>query len=48
MMLPAAHRAFQTRPKIVAAPKEWSEAEPDFSLLPVQTCWPGDAGPLIT
>ena len=21
---------------------------PDFSQLPVQTCWPGDAGPLIT
>ncbi len=47
-MLPAARRAFQTRPKIVATPKEWREAAPDFSLLPVQTCWPGDAGPLIT
>lgn len=48
MMFPAARRAFQTRPKIIAAPKEWREVEPDFSLLPVQTCWPGDAGPLIT
>ncbi len=47
-MLPAARRAFQTRPKIVATPKEWREAAPDFSLLPVQACWPGDAGPLIT
>ena len=47
-MLPAARRAFQTRPKIVSATKEWKEAEPDFSSLPVQTCWPGDAGPLIT
>jgi 4-hydroxy-3-polyprenylbenzoate decarboxylase len=47
-MLPAARRAFQTRPKIVSATKEWKEAEPDFSFLPVQTCWPGDAGPLIT
>ena len=47
-MLPAARRALQTRPKTVAAPKEWRDAGADFSLLPVQTCWPGDAGPLIT
>ncbi len=47
-MLPAALSALQTRPKIVAAPREWKDADPDFSLLPVQTCWPGDAGPLIT
>jgi 4-hydroxy-3-polyprenylbenzoate decarboxylase len=33
---------------VVSAPKEWRDAGPDFSLLPVQTCWPGDAGPLIT
>jgi len=26
--------------------KEWSDV--DLSRLPVQTCWPGDAGPLIT
>jgi 4-hydroxy-3-polyprenylbenzoate decarboxylase len=48
MVLPAARRAFQTRPQIVSATKEWKEVEPDFSFLPVQTCWPGDAGPLIT
>lgn len=47
-MLPAARSALQARPKKVAAPREWREAAPDFSLLPVQTCWPGDAGPLIT
>ena len=47
-MLPAARRAFQTRPKIGSATKEWKEVEPDFSFLPVQTCWPGDGGPLIT
>jgi 4-hydroxy-3-polyprenylbenzoate decarboxylase len=48
MMLPAARRAFQTRPKIISASKDWRQIDPDFSLLPVQTCWPGDAGPLIT
>lgn len=47
-MLPAARGALRARPKKVAPPSEWREADPDFSLLPVQTCWPGDAGPLIT
>lgn len=47
-MLPAARSALQARPKKAAPPREWREADPDFSLLPVQTCWPGDAGPLIT
>jgi 4-hydroxy-3-polyprenylbenzoate decarboxylase len=47
-MLPVARSALQSRPRIVGAPREWRDAEPDFSLLPVQTCWPGDAGPLIT
>ena len=26
----------------------WEGGEVDLSRLPVQTCWPGDAGPLIT
>jgi len=26
----------------------WEEKDVDLSRLPVQTCWPGDAGPLIT
>src|SRR5439155_10221179 len=26
----------------------WQDADVDLSRLPVQTCWPGDAGPLIT
>lgn len=47
-MLPAARGALRARPKKVAPPWDWREADPDFSLLPVQTCWPGDAGPLIT
>ena len=26
----------------------WQGAEVDLARLPIQTCWPGDAGPLIT
>lgn len=26
----------------------WEQADVDLARLPVQTCWPGDAGPLIT
>ena len=26
----------------------WEGSEVDLSRLPIQTCWPGDAGPLIT
>ncbi|WP_346432810.1 UbiD family decarboxylase domain-containing protein [Breoghania sp.] len=25
-----------------------TDLSPDLSLLPIQTCWPGDADPLIT
>jgi 4-hydroxy-3-polyprenylbenzoate decarboxylase len=39
-------------PKVVsAAPCQeivWEGNEVDLSRLPIQTCWPGDAGPLIT
>ena len=37
-------------PKIVSdgACQEVIEREPDLSILPVLTCWPGDAGPFIT
>lgn len=48
MMLPAARSALWSRPKKVSAPREWRVVDSDLSLLPVQTCWPGDAGPLIT
>lgn len=47
-MLPAARAALMARPKTVRAPRDLRDADPDLSLLPVQTCWPGDAGPLIT
>jgi len=37
-------------PKIVGAGvcQEVIEREPDLNILPVLTCWPGDAGPFIT
>ena len=39
-------------PKVVtSAPCQetvWEGADVDLARLPVQTCWPGDAGPLIT
>jgi 4-hydroxy-3-polyprenylbenzoate decarboxylase len=47
-LLPAARAALYARARIVAAPRQWRDADPDFTQLPVQTCWPGDAGPLIT
>ncbi|MDB4273649.1 UbiD family decarboxylase, partial [bacterium] len=47
-MLPAARAALMARPKSVGIPRDLRDADPDFALLPVQTCWPGDAGPLIT
>jgi 4-hydroxy-3-polyprenylbenzoate decarboxylase len=46
--LSAARTALRSRPRIVAASREWREADPDLTQLPVQVCWPGDAGPLIT
>lgn len=47
-MLPAARAALMARPKKVGPPRDLRDVDPDFALLPVQTCWPGDAGPLIT
>ncbi|MGH8687917.1 MAG: UbiD family decarboxylase, partial [Burkholderiales bacterium] len=47
-----ASRVFDMAPKTVgSAPCQeivWEGAQVDLSRLPVQTCWPGDAGPLIT
>lgn len=47
-LLPAARNALHARPRATSAPREWRTADPDFTQLPVQTCWPDDAGPLIT
>lgn len=48
LLLPVARNALRARPRIIAAPRGWREADSDFTQLPVQTCWPGDAGPLMT
>lgn len=47
---PMLKAALSTRPRIVRrAPVQEVVSEiPDLARLPVQTCWPGDAGPLIT
>jgi 4-hydroxy-3-polyprenylbenzoate decarboxylase len=50
--LPLLRQVFAMAPKEVSsAPCQavvWEGSEVDLSRLPVQTCWPGDAGPLIT
>ena len=46
---PLFRAALQSRPKLLRkATAQEQSAPPDLSLLPVQTPWPGDAGPLIT
>jgi 4-hydroxy-3-polyprenylbenzoate decarboxylase len=51
-LLTLAKAVWDMSPKTVAAPVcqeiVWEGAEVDLARLPVQTCWPGDAGPLIT
>jgi 4-hydroxy-3-polyprenylbenzoate decarboxylase len=50
--LPVLKQVLNMAPKVVSgAPCQeivWDGAAVDLSRLPVQTCWPGDAGPLIT
>ncbi len=47
-----ASKVFDMAPKVVtSAPCQesvWEGKDLDLARLPVQTCWPGDAGPLIT
>lgn len=45
---PVARAALNARPKAVADRGRWRDLAVDLSALPIQTCWPGDAGPLIT
>lgn len=46
---PVLRAALQSRPKLLRrAPAQEQSAPPDLSLIPVQTPWSGDAGPLIT
>ena len=50
--LPVLRQVLNMAPKIVSsAPCQeivWEGNDVDLGRLPVQTCWPGDAGPLIT
>jgi 4-hydroxy-3-polyprenylbenzoate decarboxylase len=50
--LPLVKKLFAMQPKEVrSAPCQevvWEGKDVDLERLPVQTCWPGDAGPLIT
>lgn len=46
---PMLKAALATRARVLRrAPAQEVDAPPDLTLLPVQTPWPGDAGPLIT
>ena len=50
--LPLLKQVLNMAPKVLSsAPCQqavWEGKDVDLSRLPVQTCWPGDAGPLIT
>lgn len=50
--LPIYRKVLDMAPKVVKSPPCQQQVlrgdEVDLSILPVQTCWPGDAGPLIT
>lgn len=50
--LPVFKKALDMAPDVLgSAPcqvHEWTGDDVDLSRIPVQTCWPGDAGPLIT
>ncbi len=50
--LPLYRKILDMSPKVVKkAPCQqivFKDEEVDLSMLPIQTCWPGDAGPLIT
>jgi 4-hydroxy-3-polyprenylbenzoate decarboxylase len=51
-LLELAKTVWTMAPKVVRRPPcqthVWQGAELDLGRIPVQTCWPGDAGPLIT
>lgn len=46
-LLPVARSALASRPRVTGGRTGLEDCAPDLSQLPVQTCWPGDAGPLI-
>jgi 4-hydroxy-3-polyprenylbenzoate decarboxylase len=50
--VPIGRQVLHMAPKEITRPPcqdvVWQGAEVDLARLPIQTCWPGDAGPLIT
>jgi 4-hydroxy-3-polyprenylbenzoate decarboxylase len=50
--LPIYRKILDMSPKVVRNPPcqqiKMTGSDVDLSMLPIQTCWPGDAGPLIT
>jgi 4-hydroxy-3-polyprenylbenzoate decarboxylase len=50
--LPIYRKVLDMSPKVVKRPKcqeiKITGNDVDLSIFPIQTCWPGDAGPLIT
>ena len=50
--LPLLKQALNMAPKYVSSAEcqtqVWEKDEVDLTLLPIQTCWPGDVAPLIT
>ena len=45
---PMLKAALSARAKVISRPPVQEDTLPDLTALPVQTPWPGDAGPLIT
>ncbi len=49
---PVLKQVINMAPRVVGDPAcqqvRWEGAEVDLGKFPIQTCWPGDAGPLIT
>jgi len=49
---PVLKQVLNMAPRTVSSPAcqevRWEGPEVDLAKLPIQTCWPGDAGPLIT
>jgi 4-hydroxy-3-polyprenylbenzoate decarboxylase len=48
ILLQVMHMAPKERNSAPCQEVVWEGADVDLARLPVQTCWPGDAGPLIT
>lgn len=47
-LFPVARAGLRSRPRFIRDRLRTVDAPMDLGSLPVQTCWPGDAGPLIT